>query len=125
ARPSGAGRGVWLALGAVLGVGVLIAAGVYIPRRMGTHADPSKAVFTANSGSTASSAAPTPGTPSPGDTTTTPNAPVVSLQSDQGSLQVGPDGNVSMTSPKGSIHVDANTGSVRSEERRVGKECRS
>jgi eukaryotic-like serine/threonine-protein kinase len=114
ARPSGAGRGVWLALGAVLGVGVLIAAGVYIPRRMGTHADPSKAVFTANSGSTASNAAtPTPGTPSPADTTTTPDAPVVSLQSDQGSLQVGSDGNVSMTSPKGSIHVDANTGSVK------------
>jgi serine/threonine-protein kinase len=114
ARPSGAGRAVWLALGAVLGVGVLIAAGVYIPRRMGTHADPSKAVFTANSCSTASNAAtPTPGTPSPADTTTTPDAPVVSLQSDQGSLQVGSDGNVSMTSPKGSIHVDANTGSVK------------
>jgi len=105
---------VWLALGAVLGVGVLIAAGVYIPRHMGTHADPSKAVFTANSGSTASNAAtPTPGTPSSADTTTTPGAPVVSLQSDQGSLQVGSDGNVSMTSPKGSIHVDANTGSVK------------
>ena len=114
ARPSGGGRGVWLALGAVLGVGVLIAAGVYIPRHMGTHADPSKAVFTANSGSTASNAAtPTPGTPSSADTTTTPGAPVVSLQSDQGSLQVGSDGNVSMTSPKGSIHVDANTGSVK------------
>jgi len=114
ARPSGAGRGVWLALGAVLGVGVLIAAGVYIPRRMGTHADPSKAVFTANSGSTASNAAtPTPGTPSPADTKTTPDAPAVSLQSDQGSLQVGSDGNVSMTSPKGSIQVDANTGSVK------------
>jgi serine/threonine protein kinase len=114
ARPSGAGRGVWLALGAVLGVGVLIAAGVYIPRRMGTHADPRKAVFTANSGSTASTAAtPTPGTPSPTDTATTPDAPAVSLQSDQGSLQVGSDGNVSMISPKGSIHVDANTGSVK------------
>ena len=114
ARPSGAGRGVWLALGAVLGVGVLIAAGVYIPRRMGTHADPSKAVLTANSGSTASNAAtPTPGTPSPADTKTTPDAPAVSLQSDQGSLQVGSDGNVSMTSPKGSIQVDANTGSVK------------
>ena len=114
ARPPGAGRGVWLALGAVLGVGVLIAAGVYIPRRMGTHADPSKAVFTANSGSTASNAAtPTPGTPAPADTKTTPDAPVVSLQSDQGSLQVGSDGNVSMTSPKGSIQVDANTGSVK------------
>ena len=58
------------------GVGVLIAAGNYIPRRMGTHADPSKAVVTANSGSTASNAAtPTPSTPSPADPQTAPDAP--------------------------------------------------
>jgi eukaryotic-like serine/threonine-protein kinase len=36
------GRGLWLALGSILGVGVLIAAGIYIPRRMRTHADPDK-----------------------------------------------------------------------------------
>jgi hypothetical protein len=101
ARPSGARRGVWLALGAVIGVGVLIAAGIYIPRRMGTHADPSKAAFPANSGSSASNAAAT------GD------APIVSLQSDQGSVKVGSDGSVSMTSPKGSIKVDGTTGAVK------------
>jgi eukaryotic-like serine/threonine-protein kinase len=105
ARPSGSGRGVWLALGAVLGVGVLIAAGIYIPRRMGTHADPNKAVFPANSSSTASNAA--------NPSAATPEAPVVSLQSDQGSIKVDPNGNVSMTSPKGSIHVDATTGEVK------------
>jgi serine/threonine-protein kinase len=104
ARPSGSGRGVWLALGAVLGVGVLIAAGIYIPRRMGTHADPNKAAFPANPGSTANNAATTPATP---------DAPVVSLQSDQGSIKVGSDGNVSMSSPKGNIQADANTGSVK------------
>ena len=105
ARPSGSGRGVWLALGAVLGVGVLIAAGIYIPRRMGTHADPNKAVFPANSGANASNAT----TPAPG----TPEAPVVSVQSDQGSIKVGSDGSVAMSSPKGKIQVDGSTGSVK------------
>jgi serine/threonine-protein kinase len=114
ARPSGAGRGVWLALGAVIGVGVLIAAGIYIPRRMGTHADPSKAAFPANSGSNASNAAnPTPGTSTPADTNAPGDAPIVSLQSDQGSVKVGSDGSVSMTSPKGSIKVDGTTGAVK------------
>ena len=114
ARPSGAGRGVWLALGAVIGVGVLIAAGIYIPRRMGTHADPSKAAFPANSGSSASNAAnPTPGTSTPADTNAPGNTPIVSLQSDQGSVKVGSDGSVSMTSPKGSIKVDGTTGAVK------------
>jgi serine/threonine-protein kinase len=114
ARPSGAGRGVWLALGAVIGVGVLIAAGIYIPRLMGTHADPSKAAFPANSGSSASNAAnPTPGTSTPADTNTPGDAPIVSLQSDQGSVKVGSDGSVSMTSPKGSIKVDGTTGAVK------------
>jgi eukaryotic-like serine/threonine-protein kinase len=105
ARTSGSGRGVWLALGAVLGVGVLIAAGVYIPRRMGTHADPNKAAFPANSGSNANNATAT--------TPAAPDAPVVSLQSDQGSIKVGEDGSVSMTSPKGNLQVDAKTGSVK------------
>jgi hypothetical protein len=105
---------VWLALGAVIGVGVLIAAGIYIPRRMGTHADPSKAAFPANSGSSASNAAhPTPGTSTPADTNAPGDAPIVSLQSDQGSVKVGSDGSVSMTSPKGSIKVDGTTGAVK------------
>jgi serine/threonine-protein kinase len=105
ARPSGSGRGVWLALGAVLGVGVLIAAGIYIPRRMGTHADPNKAAFPAQANSNANNAAAT--------TPATPDAPAISLQSDQGSIKVGEDGSVSMTSPKGNIQADAKTGSVK------------
>lgn len=114
ARPSGAGRGVWLALGALIGVGVLIAAGIYIPRRMGTHADPSKAAFPANSGPSASNAVnPTPRASTPADTNATGDAPIVSLQSDQGSVKVGSDGSVSMTSPKGSIKVDGTTGAVK------------
>jgi len=105
ARPSGSGRGVWLALGAVLGVGVLIAAGIYIPRRMGTHADPNKAAFPAKASSSANNAATT--------APVAPEAPVVSLQSDQGSIKVGEDGSVSMASPKGNIQVDATTGAVK------------
>jgi len=39
------GRGLWIALGAILGVGVLIAAGIYIPRKTQTHADPNQSAF--------------------------------------------------------------------------------
>ena len=106
-------RGLWLAIGALIGVGVLIAGGVYIPRHLGTHADPSKAVFQTNSprpaadGPTGSSnAAPPPAAP-------TPSAPVVSLQSDKGSITVDANGNVSMQSPQGSLQVDGKTGAVK------------
>ena len=44
ARPSGS-RTVWLALGVLLGIGVVAAAAVYVPRHLGTHANPSKAAF--------------------------------------------------------------------------------
>ena len=37
--------GGWIALGAILGVGVLIAAGIYIPRKTQTHADPNQSAF--------------------------------------------------------------------------------
>jgi serine/threonine protein kinase len=111
---AGSGRGVWLALGALLGVGVLIAAGVYIPRRMGTHADPNKAGFSANSGSSASEVAgATSATPAPRDSSTTAEAPVVSLQSPGGSIKVDANGKVSMESPSGSVQVSPETGSVK------------
>jgi len=48
ARPSGS-RTVWLALGVLLGIGVVAAAAVYVPRHFGTHADPSKAAFASKS----------------------------------------------------------------------------
>jgi len=119
-RPSSS-RGVWLALGALIGVGVLIAAGMYIPRHLGTHADPKKAVFPAN-GNTAqdSSASASTTNPAPAPSAT-PAAPVISLQSDQGSLKVDANGNVAIDSPQGSMHVDAATGSVKMNGKASGK----
>jgi serine/threonine protein kinase len=114
ARPSSS-RAVWLALGAILGVGVLIAAGMYIPRHLGTHADPKKAMFpaTENSAQTNAPTTPAPATSSDNATATPPATPMVSLQSDQGSLKVDSNGNVAIDSPQGSMHVDAATGSVK------------
>jgi len=109
-------RGLWLAIGALIGVGVLLAGGVYIPRHLGTHADPSKAVFQTNSPS------PAPGGPTgssdgapPAGSTATANssAPIVSLRSDKGSITVDANGNVSMQGPQGSLQVDGKTGAVR------------
>ena len=109
-------RGLWLAMGALIGVGVLVAGGVYIPRHLGTHADPSKAVFQTDSPS------PAPGGPTgssngaaPASSSATANssAPIVSLQSDKGSITVDANGNVSMQSPQGSLQVDGKTGGVR------------
>jgi eukaryotic-like serine/threonine-protein kinase len=110
ARPSSS-RGVWLAIGVLLTVGVLIAAGTYIPKHMGTHADPKKAMFPA-SGSGATQDASTAGTSDSTATPATPSTPTVNLQSDQGSLKVDSDGSVSIDSPQGSMRVDAKTGSV-------------
>ncbi len=109
ARPSSS-RGVWLAIGALLGIGVLIAAGMYIPRHFGTHADPTKAIFPAAGNSVA--ATDTSTTPNLSEPPATPANPTVSLQSDEGSLKVDANGSVALDSPKGSIHVDATTGSV-------------
>jgi len=114
-RPS-ASRGVWLAMGALLGVGVIIAAGMYIPRRFGTHADPNKSAFPPNN-----TAATLPAQPAgnPAEQTAANNAnaakpgsEIVNLQSDQGSLKVDANGNVSIDSPQGSMHVDGKTGSI-------------
>jgi len=105
ARPSSS-RGAWLAIGAVLGIGVLIAAGMYIPRHMGTHADPRKATFPANGNGTSVDSS------TSDSSEAAASNPAVSLQSDQGSIKVDANGNVAMDSPKGSLHVDAQTGSV-------------
>lgn len=113
-RPGGH-RGLWLALGAVLGVCVMIAAAMYVPRRFGTHADPNKAAFPSKSAADASGNASATNSPNP---PTTPNAPtdssqpIVNLQGAGGSLKVDANGNVSMDSPSGSMHVDAKTGAV-------------
>jgi eukaryotic-like serine/threonine-protein kinase len=119
-RPSSS-RGLWLAIGSLLGASVLIAGGIYIPRHMGAHADPKKAMFPANgdsSGPDSSNPAPsatadsstTPSTPS--TPPSTPSKPIVDLKGDQGGIKVDSDGSVSLDSPNGSIHVDAKTGAV-------------
>jgi len=106
-------RGLWLAIGALIGVGVLIAGGVYIPRHLGTHADPSKAVFQTNSPSPAAGGPTGSSNAAPPAAAPTPSAPVVSLQNDKGSITVDANGNVSMQSPQGSLQVDGKTGTVK------------
>ncbi len=39
-QPSSTHRGLWLAIGSLVGVSVLLGAGIYIPRHFGTHAEP-------------------------------------------------------------------------------------
>jgi len=95
-------------------VSVLVAAGVYIPRHVGTHADPGKAVFPANSSSTASTGTPEDSKATAGsDRTANSSAPIVSMQSEKGSITVGANGDVSLQSPQGSLQVDGKTGAVR------------
>src|SRR5271165_3198125 len=62
-RSSSSSRGLWLAIGSLVGVGVLLAAGIYIPRRMRTHADPDKAIF--QTPSSTGSTTPNASTPAP------------------------------------------------------------
>jgi eukaryotic-like serine/threonine-protein kinase len=114
ARPSGS-RGVWLAIGAMLGVFVLIAAGMYLPRHFGTHADPSKAAFPAQG----SAADPTPpAAPATNDATPIPpsasdsSKPIVSMQGPVGSIAVDGNGNVAIEGPSGGMHVNGSTGAV-------------
>jgi serine/threonine protein kinase len=107
-RPSSS-RGAWLALGAVLGVGVLITAAMYVPRHLGTHADPNKAAFPPNGNSA------TTDTSAKGasDSSSTARNPVVSLQGAEGSIKVDANGNVSLESPKGSVQINTEDGSVK------------
>jgi len=119
APPRSGGRGVWIALGSLVGVGVLIAAGIYIPRSLKTHADPNQATFPSgksdNSGTTGS-------TDSKSDKDS--NAPVaidtpvgsvhvdgqgnVAIQSPNGSIKVSPDGNATVTAPGVSVKTGSN-----------------
>jgi eukaryotic-like serine/threonine-protein kinase len=103
-------RGLWLALGSLVGVSVLLAAGIYIPRHLRTHADPDKAMFPSNSnGSTTS-------TPAPADTSGNPSAPVTppaaSALGGPAGINVGANGRVSIHSPEGDMQIGGDTGSV-------------
>jgi serine/threonine protein kinase len=116
-RPSSS-RGVWLAIGALLGVGVIITAGMYVPRHFGTHADPSKSAFPANGRIAANTPAPNAGGNADQAAAETADAgkagsDIVNIQSDHGSMKVDANGNVSIDSPNGSMHVDAQTGAVK------------
>jgi eukaryotic-like serine/threonine-protein kinase len=95
-RPSSS-RGAWLALGAVLGVGVLITAAMYVPRHLGTHADPNKAAFPPN-GNSATTDTSTKGA---SDSSSAAPNPVVSLQGAEGSIKVDANGNVSSVKVSG------------------------
>src|SRR6266852_2472591 len=104
-------RGLWLALGSLLGVSVLVAAGVYIPRHLGTHADP---------GETQSSPTKTqdPGTSpsSKGQSSTSP----VSVQTDKGSVNVDQNGNVSVQTPQGGAQISGTDSSGDASNKPAG-----
>jgi hypothetical protein len=101
-------------MGSLLGAGVLIAAGVYIPRRMKTHADPQQSNMPSQS-STDSTAKPNSGTDGP-VSVTTPMGSVnvddkgnVSVQAPGVSVNATPDGNVNVTAPGASVHAGGKT----------------
>jgi hypothetical protein len=109
---------VWLAIGALLGVGVIIAAGMYIPRHFGTHADPSKSAFPPSGNTAVNTPAQDTGnaanqTAGKTDDAGQSGSDIVNIQSDQGSMKVDANGNVSIDSPNGSMRVDAKTGAVK------------
>jgi serine/threonine protein kinase len=103
-------RGLWMAIGALLCAGVLIAAGVYIPRRMKTHADPNQSNLPAQSATDSSTKA-NSGADGP-VSVTTPVGSVnvddkgnVSVQAPGVSVNATADGNVNVTAPGTSVHA--------------------
>ena len=107
-------RGLWLAIGSLLGAGVLIAAGVYIPRKMKTHADPEQSNLPSQS-TADSTAKPKSGTDGPG-AITTPVGSVnvdekgnVSVQAPGVSITTTPDGNVNVSAPGTSVQAGTNS----------------
>ncbi|HEY1924761.1 MAG TPA: serine/threonine-protein kinase [Candidatus Acidoferrum sp.] len=114
-RPSSSSRGLWLAIGSLVGASVLIAAGIYIPRHMGTHADPgassdSPSVPPAPASSSDSSTPSSPSGPAAGSTPS-PDSPV-SIQAPGVGISVDDKGNVAIKSPGGSVSATAD-GDVR------------
>jgi serine/threonine protein kinase len=95
-RPSSSSRGLWLAIGSLVGVSVLLGAGIYIPRHMGTHAEPAAS---SDSGTTPSQP-PAPGASADSSTPASPSAPAGSTQS------AGSDGPVSIQAPGVGVSVD-------------------
>ena len=94
-------RTVWVAIGAVVGVGVVIAAAMYVPRRFGTHADPSQSNFQTQNSQDKSPAKPAPA----GDKSSDSTSPGVNVQSPDSNVKVGSDGSVAVDTPSGSVNV--------------------
>ena len=107
-------RGLWMAIGVLLCAGVIIGAGVYIPRRMKTHADPEQSNLPSQSASD-SKAKPKTGTDGP-VAITTPAGSVnvdekgnVSVQAPGVSINATPDGNVNVSAPGTSVQAGTNS----------------
>jgi serine/threonine protein kinase len=127
-RPSATHRGLWVAIGSLVGVSVLLAAGIYIPRHMGTHADPGSNSDSPSSpsqppaASTDSSAPSSPSTPAAGSTpSANSDSGPVSIQAPGVGVSVDDKGNVSVKAPgvnisagsDGNAQVSAPGASVR------------
>ncbi|HUL32510.1 MAG TPA: protein kinase [Candidatus Eisenbacteria bacterium] len=106
----GSSRGLWLAIGSLVGAGVLIAGGIYIPRKLKTHADPEHATFPAAKDAGAKG---TSGTEAP-VSVTTPGGSVkvdesgnVSVKASGVSVNAGPDGKAEVSAPGADVNVAA------------------
>jgi eukaryotic-like serine/threonine-protein kinase len=107
-RPSSSSRGLWLAIGSLVGVSVLLAAGIYIPRHMGTHADPAASTDSPSAPSVpASTDSSTPSTPGAGSTSSSGSDSPVSIQAPGVGVSVDDKGNVAIKTPGGSISATA------------------
>ena len=105
-RPSTSSRGLWLAIGSLVGVSVLLGAGIYLPRHLGTHAQPTTTIDSTSqpAPSTPTSSAPSsPSSPAPGSTPSTDSGSPVSIQTPGGGVTIDDKGNVAIKSPAGSI----------------------
>jgi serine/threonine-protein kinase len=123
----GAGRGVWLALGALIGVGVLIAAGIYLPRKLNTHADPSKSNLpqTNSSGTGSSTGKDAPvAVKIPGGSVNVDAQGNVAVQTPGTSVNVGADGKTDVTVPGGtSVQTGATNGHKADANAKVSKDA--
>ena len=107
-RPSTSSRGLWLAIGSLVGASVLIAAGIYIPRHMGTHADPGRqhrfAAARPRPLGHRFFDSPSPSTPAAGRSLT--RLPV-SIQAPGVGISVDDKGNVAIKTPGASVSATA------------------
>ncbi len=108
-------RGLWVGIGALAGISMLLAAGIYIPRHLGTHADPNKAIFNSSPNN--------PGMPNASGEAAPPESPAtkddkdsdgdtVNIEGDKGSFRIDKNGNISIKSPDKEVHISASDGKV-------------